>query len=329
MQKKYFKNSIIIFILIVALAGFFTHAQVRNTDIVLSISPEYPNPNQNVNAILSSYVINLDKANISWSVNDQEMNVGVGKKSFSFKMSDLGSSTVLSATIETIDGQNLSKTINITPADVDMLWEAYDAYVPSFYRGKALAPSQGQFKIVAMSNLINQSGKVNMNNLSYIWKKDDKIQSESSGWGKSSFIFQNSYLDRDNTVEVKVSDISGNTNASGRITLNTVNPKILFYKNDPQLGIKWETALSNGFSINRDGEILVAEPYFFSPKNINLSELTFDWFLNKGKIATPSPKNILSIKPEAGQSGSATIKLEINNINTLFQSMSKQIQVSF
>jgi len=244
-------------------------------------------------------------------------------------MGNLGSPTTLSATIETIDGQSLLKTITITPADVDMLWEAYDAYVPPFYKGKALAPSQGQFKVVAMSNLVNQSGKVNMNNLSYVWKKDDKVQSNSSGWGKSSFIFQNSYLDRDNTVEVKVSDISGNTNASGRITLNTTNPKILFYKNDPQLGIKWETALSNGFTINSDGEILVVEPYFFSPKNINAPELTFDWFLNGAKISTPNPKNILSIKPEAGQSGSATIKIGINNVNTLFQSLSKQLQVSF
>ena len=326
MQKKY---TILSMILVIAFAGFFARAQVRNTDIVLSISPEYPNLNQNVNATLSSYVINLDKANISWSINDQDMSVGVGKKSFSFKMDSLVLPTTLSATIETMDGQSLLKTITITPTDVDMLWEAYDAYVPPFYKGKALAPSQGQFKVVAIPNLINQSGKVNMNNLSYVWKKDGKAQSDSSGWGKSSFIFQNSYLDRDNTVEVKVSDISGGTNASGRITLNTASPKILFYENNPQLGVKWETALSNGFTINKDGEILVVEPYFFSPKNINASELTFDWSLNGEKIQTPSPKNILSIKPEAGQSGSATIKVDINNINTLFQSLSKQLSVSF
>ena len=326
MQKKHI---ILALILTVAFAGPLAHAQIRDTDIVLSVTPQYPNPNQNVNATLSSHSINLDKANISWSVNDQETSVGIGKKSFSFRTGEAGTSTVLSVLIDTIDGQSISKTINITPAGVDMLWEAYDAYVPPFYKGKALAPSQGQFKVVAVPNLINQNGKVNMNNLSYIWKKDDKVQSNSSGWGKSSFVFQNSYLDRDNTVEVNVSDISGGTNAFGKITLNTTSPKILFYKNDPQLGVKWETALSNGFTINKDGEILVVEPYFFSPKNINASELTFDWSLNREKISTPSPKNILSIKPEAGQSGSATIKIDINNINTLFQSLSKQIQVSF
>lgn len=309
--------------------SMFANAQVRDTDIVLNVSPQYPNSNQNVNATLSSHTINLDKANISWSVNNQEMNVGIGRKSFSFKTGEAGTSTLLSVLIDTIDGQSLSKTATIIPANVDMLWEAYDAYVPPFYKGKALAPSQGQFKVVAIPNIQNQSGKVNINNLSYTWKKDDKVQSSSSGWGKSSFIFQNSYLDRDNTVEVKVSDISGGTNASGRIILNTTSPKIFFYENDPQLGVKWETALSDGFSINTNGEIINVEPYFFSPKNINSSELTFDWSLNGEKISTPDPKNILSVKPQEGQSGSATIKVEINNINTLFQSLSKQLQVSF
>lgn len=326
MQKKY---KILIIILAITFMGFFAHAQIRDTDIVLSISPQYPNPNQNVNATLSSHTINLDKANITWSVNSQEMSGGIGKKSFSFKTGEAGVANVLSAMIDTIEGQSISKTITLSPANVDMLWEAYDAYVPPFYKGKALAPSQGKFKVVAIPNLINQGGKVNINNLSYAWKKDGNVQSNSSGWGKGSFIFQNSYLDRDNTVEVKVSDISGGTNASGRITLNTTNPKILFYENDPIFGIRWETALSNGFTISSDGKTLNVEPYFFSPKNINASELTFDWFLNGEKISTPSPKNILSIKPEAGQSGSATIKIDINNVNTLFQSLSKQINVQF
>ena len=326
MSKKY---SILILTLVIASFGFFASAQVRNTDIVLNISPEYPGPNQNVNATLNSYVINLDKANISWSINDQEMGGGVGKKSFSFKTGNVESPTTLSATIETVDGQNLLKTIIITPADIDMLWEAYDSYTPPFYKGKALAPSQGIFKVVAVPNLVIQGGKVNINNLSYVWNQDGKVKPDSSGWGKNYFIFQNSYLDKGNIVNVKISDISGDANASGKIILSTTNPKILFYKTDPSLGVKWEAALNNGSVINSTGEVITVEPYFFSPKDINSSNLTFDWSINGNKIQTPEPKNILSIKPEAGQSGSATIKVLINNTKTLFQTLEKQISVSF
>ena len=61
----------------------------------------------------------------------------------------------------------------------------------------------------------------------------------------------------------------------------------------PTFGVKWETALSNGFTINKDGEILVVEPYFFSPKNINASELTFDWSLNREKYQPQVQKHII------------------------------------
>ena len=326
MPKKYL---ILVLVFTIALAGFFTHAQVRDTDIILSISPQYPSPNQNVGATLSSHSINLDKANISWAVNGQEASIGIGKKSFSFKTGEMGTSTTLSANIDTVDGQSISKTMTITGAGVDVLWEAHDVYTPPFYKGKTLVPSQGGFKVVAIPNLTNQYGKVNASNLAYAWTKDGNPQPDSSGWGKNSFIFQNSYLDKGNTVEVKVSDITETTNTSGQMTLSTVTPKILFYENDPTLGIKWENALSDGFKISPVGDTLNVAPYFFSPKDISSPDLTFDWSLNGTAIQTPDPKNILSIKPETGQSGNATINININNTNTLFQSLAKQITVSF
>ncbi len=326
MRKKYL---IFILALITIFAGSAVSAQIRETDVVLSISPDSPSPNQNVDATVGSYSINLDKANISWSVDNQELSNGIGRKKFSFKTGDLGSPTILSVTIETVDGQNLLKTLTISGAEVDLLWEAEDAYVPPFYRGKALAPSQGRFKVVAMPNFVNQTGKVSPKNLSYAWTKDDNASSSSSGWGKSYLIIQNSYLDKVNLAEVKVSDISGGVSVSGKIVLNTSKPKIFFYKNDPSLGIQWENALSNNFAINSNGETIVAEPYFFSPKNIDASELKFDWLLGGQKIETPSPKNILSIKPETGQSGGSTIEAIVENTNTLFQVTEKQIKVNF
>lgn len=326
MQRKY---PILILILIIALVGVIARAQVQSTDVVLSVSPEHPAPNQNVSATINSHVINLDKANISWNVNNREMNGGVGKKSFSFKMGETGSPVVLSAVINTVDGQSISKTITLTPGDMDILFEAYDSYTPPFYKGKALVPSQGKFKIVSIPSVTSQKEQINMNNLSYTWIKDGKTQLDSSGWGKSYFIFQNSYLDKENVIEVKASDISGKSSAYGKIVLKPSNPKILFYENDPSLGIKWENSLTNGFAIGREGAIFIAEPYFFSPKNINSADLSFDWFLNKEKVETPSQKNALPIKPEPGQSGNAFIKILINNVNTLFQSMEKEINVSF
>ena len=326
---KIFFLSVSVLVLVLVYKTSSVLAQVRDTDIVLNITPENPGPNQDVNATLNSYAINLDKTNISWSLNNQERMTGIGKKSFFFKTGNSGLSIILSITIETIDGQSISKTMTITGASVDLLWEAYDAYTPPFYKGKTLVLSQGQFKVVAIPNLINQNEKVIPSNLSYVWTQDGTKKLDSSGWGKNFFVFQNSYLDKENVVEVIASNISGSSNASGKIILRTTNPKILFYENDPSLGVKWENALNNGFIINKNGTIIVAEPYFFSPKNIASSELSFDWFLGGQKTETPDPKNILSIKPDTGQSGVSTIKTVINNINTLFQNTEREINVAF
>ena len=329
MQKKHFKKLVIALVLGIVFASFSADAQIRDTDIVLGISPENPSPNQTVNATLGSHSINLDKTNISWLVNNEKLGGGIGKKSFSFKMGELGYLTVLSATIDTVDGQSIFKTITLRSTNVDLLWEAYDAYTPPFYRGKALAPSQGKFKVVAIPSLVSQGEKVNINNLSYAWTKDRNPQVSSSGWGKSSFVFQNSYLDKGNVVEVKVSDILGNTGASGKINTTTSNPKILFYEYDSKLGTRWERTLVDGFTINKDGGIIDVEPYFFSPKDIGSSNLAFDWYINGAKIQTPETKNVLPVRPETSEPGNATIRVVIENIKTLFQSTSKQIRVNF
>ena len=323
MFKKFlFSISLLLF-------SFSALAQVRDTDLVLGLSPQYPAPNQNVIATLNSYVLNLDKANISWSVNGEENANGIGKKNFSFKVGNLGSNTEVVASINTLDGQTIEKKIIIAPTDIDLLWEAVDSYAPPFYKGKSLTPNQGTFKVVALPSITTNGANINPNNLSYKWERDGNGQPDSSGWGKSSYVFRHSYLDKNNEVQVEVSDISSNINTGGKIILYTADPKIVFYKKDSLFGTDWNNALSSPFSVGENGDTLVAEPYFFSPKNINASELAFDWSINGENITTPNPKNILSIKKEAGQTGVAKIKVVISNVATLFQEMAKTLDVNF
>ncbi|MEK7459708.1 MAG: hypothetical protein AAB636_01425 [Patescibacteria group bacterium] len=326
-------NLILILILslisVFTLSPFYTFAQVQDTDVTLSISPEYPSAKENVTASLSSYVIDLNKANISWSLNNEEIGRGIGKKTISFTINDLGLETILNVNIETTNRQSIDKTIIIPSGNIDMLWEATDSYVPPFYRGKALVAREGKFKIVAIPSIISQSGQINPNNLSYAWKKDNNGQTNSSGWGKSSFSFKNSYLDIINKIEVTVSDISGNTKLAGSINLQTTQPKILFYKKDPLLGVQNQNALNNDFTVGTNGETIIAIPYFFSPKNLSSSNLTWNWEVGNSKINTPTPKNEIRVKGEEGKGGRTKIKIVVSNIKTLFQEAVKEIIVSF
>ena len=300
-----------------------TNAQLQDGDVSLNISPEYPKANQDVRASLSSYSVDLNNTRISWILNSETIISGVGKKSFSFKTGNPGSVITLEVKVETINGSIIKKKKTINTTDVDMLWEAYDTYVPPFYKGKTLVPEEGMVKVVAFPNVQNLAG------FNYKWKSDDDAQVDSSGYEKNYFIYKNSYLEDSNKTGVNVSDIFGNGVGEGEITISPGVPKILIYRKDPNLGIKWENALTDYFFINPAGETLVAEPYFFYPKNLASENVSLKWVLNGEEVALQNPINSLAIKLVSGQSGDATIQFIINNTQTLFESVQKQLNVSF
>ncbi|MBP9715465.1 MAG: hypothetical protein KBD52_03200 [Candidatus Pacebacteria bacterium] len=306
-----------------------TYAQIKNTDITIDISPTHPAPNQNVKASLNTFVTDLNKAYISWSVNGQKLSSGIGQDTFSFDMDGSTASTQLTINIDTTDGQSISKIVNISPADMDLLWEAYDSYVPPFYKGKTLVSKEGTYKVVAIPSVSSNSGKVNSSNLSYAWKKDYKAQQDASGWGKRFFIYKNSYLDRTNTISVEVSDILGNVSTSKSITLQPTTPKIVFYKKDPTSGINLGMAIEDGHEVSKEGETLIAIPYFISPKNLNSNNLQFNWKIGGEDFYTNVPRNQLGITPEKGVTGSTTISLDVENTTNLFEGAEKQILVNF
>lgn len=305
------------------LFAFSSFAQTQNNDIVLQINPPHPKANENVTASLSSYVSDLNKARISWTLNGQLAIDSVGQKTFSFNTGTSGSQTYLDVQIQTSTGSFINKKLTISPVNIDLLWEAKDAYVPPFYKGKALLSKEGSVKIVALPSSNNTQKYL------YSWKLDGENKPDSSGYGKNSYSFKNSYLEDNNLAEVSVSDLLGNTLGTGEITTKPGNPKMLFYQKDSALGTLWEKSLADGFRINPNGETIVVEPYFLSPKNLNSSDLEIKWSLGGSEIATPSIPNELSFKPQSGQSGSSAVKFSINNLKTLFLSLDKTLNVNF
>ncbi len=329
MSKKF----ILLFVFIFCFTFFNftkeTKAQLRDGDVNMSVFPNLPQKNQDIKATLQSFVFDLNKSSILWTVNGEEKLFGIGKKEFSFNTGEMPNGLTIQAQIGTAEGQSITKTLFISPSELDIIWEAYDTYKPPFYKGKAFVSKEGSFKVVAMPNIKTAGRSTSPKNLSYSWKKDGVNQGSLSGWGKSSFVFKNTYLDQSNRIDVAVSNLTGETRGTRSITLSPSNPKILFYENDPVLGVKYENTIKNNTLISKNGIIIKAEPYFFSPKNINEPELDFAWFVNNQRIETPANKSILSLKPAEGTSGTSNLKLEIENSGTLFQKINKSLSLNF
>ncbi|OGJ08744.1 hypothetical protein A3I95_00460 [Candidatus Nomurabacteria bacterium RIFCSPLOWO2_02_FULL_44_12] len=304
--------------------GFASAALAASpSSIGVTVAPENPAPLENVTISLNSYLNNLDSVLITWFLNGKNVLSGIGKKSFSLTAPAAGVETRVSIKVALPEGE-VTTGVLIRPNTMILLWEATDSYVPPFYKGKALPTIDSEIKIVAMPEVKNTSPK----NIVYSWKKDYTADQGASGFGRNFYIYINDYLEDSNTISVVASTVDG-TSSESNITVRAAAPKIAFYRQDNGLGIIWEQALSNNHRIAGE-EILVAIPYFISPKNLQQPNLVWTWSINNSAVKTSSiRKNFFPVKVGEGTSGTSTIGLQIENTDRIFQSASKQINVEF
>jgi hypothetical protein len=170
---------------------------------------------------------------------------------------------------------------------------------------------------------------VDPNNLVYAWKQDYTNRQENSGYGKNSFIYTSDYLENSNNIEVTASTTDQKYSSEASLNIGMTQPKIIFYKNDVNLGTIWEQALADGHKIQGD-EVIEAAPYFISPKDIRIPTLTWSWSINDSFVNILGlRKNLMPLKVQTGVSGTSKIKLEINNNDKIFETASKEINVEF
>jgi len=315
---------------LIVFGSFSSNAQAQSSSasILVRVLPENPSPNQNVTINLSSYLSNLDTVLITWSVNGARIISETGQKTFSTTVGAAGTDTRILATIHLPAGI-IEKRITLRPSNLNILWEALDSYVPPFYKGKALPVLDSEIKVVAMPEIISGSTMTNSKNMSYAWRKDYSNEQSASGYGKNYFIYVNDYLESSNNIEVTASTTDQRFTSKGSIDIGTFSPKISFYRKDAKMGILFNRELEASHRIQGE-EIVVAVPYFISPKQIQIPSLVFTWSIN----GTPTTnqignKHIMPLKTVDGVTGTSRLRLDIENRNKIFQTASKEINIEF
>lgn len=302
------------------------HAELVQSDVSVSTIPEIPGPDQIVSIKLTSFAIDLSRADITWKVNGKIGLNKTGAISYQVKTDSVGTSVTVEAIIS-VDGSSITKSVLIVPSSIDLLWQAVDAHVPPFYKGKAMPSSQSVIKVVAMPQV--KAGTIaSPTSMTFAWQRNFNAYPDFSGYSKNSFLFQTSYLNAKEQISVKATDVSSGATGTQSITLTTGKPQILFYVYNPLEGILYNRELGSIFSLESSEATIVAEPYFFSPLDPVSSDLKYSWKLNGQNISTPSKKNWLVIKKPEGIAGSASIAVSIASISRLFQSAEKSVIVN-
>ena len=302
-----------------------TQIEVQQDEIIADVSPNSPQPYQDVTISLSSFATDLNKAIITWQINGGTVLYGIGKTNYSFKTGAPDISTSISVDIKPVGSMSsVTKTISITPSEIEIMWESANGYTPPFYKGKSFPIIGGMIKAVAIPN--TSSIKSGNGDISYTWKSNDTVLPDSSGYNKNYFVFKNSMFDQQNNITVNASSVDGSYSAENSIDIPLYNPKIIFYKHSPTEGVLYNNALNKDATMQEDEMTITAEPYFLPIKN-NLSSFDFTWQINGQNIQTPANKTELTVRPTT-RGGVATINLIIENANELFQKVSNQLKLS-
>jgi len=341
LENKFMRKNIIIkFVLAVGCLLFIVSltttatAQIDTSSISAKLLPENPGPFDKVSIELISYNVDLGRADISWYVNGKLVLSGIGKTYYSFITGDVGSMSNINISIRSSSISTINKSVVIIPAEIDMLWEATDSYTPPFYKGKALASSESYIKITAVPNVFDINGnKIDPDNMIYSWKRDykfEKLFNSQSGYGKKSVVFRRKLVGDNKMISVDASSFNGKITANSKVILGRFTPKIIFYQKHPLEGILYNNALADGFAMDEREATIVAEPYFFSSKNKDVSLLSYIWKLNNKEVDDTESeyKNEIVLRAD-DRGGMSKISLNIKNVSKILQFVSNSFNVSF
>lgn len=304
-------------------------AGVNETDIDLAVNPENPDPFTPVVLRLNSSVVDLNRANISWYLGGKPAQTGTGLRQIQIQTPDYGKTLEVQALIILQTGESLRKTFTFAPQDTTILWEAVDAYVPLFYKGKKLPAREGLVRYSAIPNFLgNSKTATNTKNAVYFWQRNGTPVPSAGGFGKDSFLVKNNPLRAQEEVQVTASSADGNQSSVRSIVTTMIDPYVLFVSEHPNTGLL-QTARRGRLTVTTPQAIIRAEPYFFSIP-IGMRNLAFQWFMN-GPALSPEQGGTnqeLTLRAPA-EEGISQFKLTSTTSASQYQEWSGDFQIVF
>ncbi|MDQ5950610.1 MAG: hypothetical protein QG585_552 [Patescibacteria group bacterium] len=285
--------------------------------VYIKTTPQTPGPNEDVEILLEAYGTDLNRAKITWKVNGAVVKSGVGDRKLSLKSGNSGKLTVVIATIQPIEGFEITKRVEIFPGEVDLIWET-DTYTPPFYKGKSWFTSQSNITVSAIPNIIEGGVRGSTANTIYKWSKNNTVLGSESGFGKKTFKFKDSILLNDEIIGVEAESASGKK-AKAEVVLFERNPQAVLYEENASLGVLFNKAIVNNYNFDSEEKNILVYPYFFSTESKDGASMKYVWSQNDEEIFLPQEQSNLILKNTEGTSGKSKVSVRVNSLVNIVQ----------
>ncbi len=301
----------------------------RGARIFLSLSPEHPQPGENVRITADSSLIDLSRSDIEWSVDDEIITRSSGQKEASITAGPLGSEARVSVVARSLDGTLASGEAFIRPAEIDILWES-SSYVPPFYRGRAL-PSAGTF--VRAHAIVRfkpeRETQISGSDIIFTWKRNGSVVQSASGRGRSSALLSAPTLFGVDTIEVNAVTIDGALEGQESVRIPSIEPVLTLYKDHPLFGIMYHQALTDTTFVPDIEMAFAAVPYFAEAKSPDDPRLIYSWRINGNDVAADeSKRSSLTINADKS-AGVAQIGISLKHATNWFMQSSGAWEITF
>lgn len=304
-------------LLILLVIPLSVHAQI-STDISLEVIPINPDPGQATIIRATSYGADLTQASIVWTYNNTVIARGVGRTEVSVVAPTAGATGVVSISATGSGFGSASTSIVLRPASLDVLWEAADATVPPFYKGKALLAPNGLVRFTAIPSPLAPKG------VSYTWSRNDQALPDSSGYNRSSVVFPHSEFNRQETVTVEAA--GGVFGGTGTAQVTPRDPGLVTYQNKEGF-IDYANGYTTSVPFTQSGMVLHFEPYYFSVAQSIVNELMFELNIDGVPVEASRANEIGLSKPSS--SGQSTIDLTVTPTRYSLQHLKTALQLIF
>lgn len=295
-----------------------TYAQNAAVDVAITAVPNKPVPGETVTLSLTSYGADIAQASISWTYNGKIFASGIGKTTVAIVAPASGATGTVVASVSSAGLDTGSAVLVLRPGSLDMLWEAVDAYVPPFYKGKALLSVGGAVRVSAIPAVTVPR------NLSYTWSKNGSALQALSGYNKSSIAFRHNPLDT--TTRIGLTAASGAYSASAEFPVTIAGPSAIAYKTSNGF-IDFAHGYSDTITFRESGAIIRIEPYYFSVVRNSLADLSLTASIDGQTLASEVPNEFALSRPETG--GASKLEITIATVIYSLQNLAKTFTLAF
>ncbi len=298
-----------------------THAQAGLLGIERSLSirmaPQFPQSGDTVSLTVTSPILDISQSEVTWHSQKETLAEGRGVDTVYITLGALGTETTIEVFVTTSD-TNASGRVTIIPTEIDLLVDS-DAYIPPFYRGRALPSVGTTVHFEAKPHFILPSGaRIANEDIVFTWRKNKEIIPGLSGRGRATarIPIQHMYGSDVVSVDVRTDDYSLSNQAT--FTLTPIKPIVTLYQNHPLFGLMYHRALGAASAFTENEITFEAVPYFVQADDAADPALTLDWRVNGQAVPSGNTRESSITINADNSSGSALLQLRLTHKTNYF-----------